>query len=590
MTQTKTLHFLWHPDHVTKIPKELGEGEVVVALGRDVEYKLEENNIPYFSGKEYREKDRIARMTSVEAYVAQLVESPVWTNAVYRDIALGKVYAFSMREYLDLICYYVGLCQSLAEAYPANAWVLYAHPSTPPPSGGALASLMQDAAKGAAVGVAQDKKILFRVVERNTEDPVVPSTLKEIAESILIQILNAVVTLSSRPKVKRFLISDHWRNMGTAAEKMSDAEFWFVGKAEIGTIGIVRALRKRIRFVSLRASEKRSYEKTNEPVPVSRVAEVPSYIFEGVDVTEIVRAMHQVLNSHIEHELVGEIDRVYRILERGFDAVVLRASTSAQTHLVVTALAAQACSIPVVELQHGLEYLGPGSISPDHTAENIAIYGKPISRELEERGYKKENLIEIGSPRFDMHPSLHSTKQNVLTIAPDVYIPSALDSYDVEDYFKSFFEGVTEVTIPVAVKLRNKARGGFFSEVLKRTSGGRAFIVVADEKKLVTLLAETRVLVSCYSTSILEALAAHIPVILLAPSMVEKTFADTHFNQYGNALTVCTDALSLAHELNSLSNTTLYNSKVHAGDEFMAREFRFDGKGAERLAEYLEHP
>src|SRR5581483_12383429 len=99
------------------------------------------------------------------------------------------------------------------------------------------------------------------------------------------------------------------------------------------------------------------------------------FSIEGISLQPLCREALETVRLQLFPRLTHELAAAESLLA-GLkpEIVLLRASVSAQTHFAALAYAARKLHIPAIELQHGIEYLGPGSVSRYHTAEYIAVY------------------------------------------------------------------------------------------------------------------------------------------------------------------------------------------------------------------------
>jgi hypothetical protein len=268
--------------------------------------------------------------------------------------------------------------------------------------------------------------------------------------------------------------------------------------------------------------------------------------------------------------------------------VLLRASVSGQTHFGVLAMVAKKLGVPAIELQHGLEYLGPGSISRAHAAEFLALYGPAIRRELEQVGYEPERLVDIGSPRFDIYKGISPQKNGtIVCIGSDITLGGSADAYDCEEYYAAFFRSLPDTAKPV-IKLRGSVREAFFREMIARVQG-RFAPAIETTRPLREIFKETQMVVSCYSTAVLEGLQCGIPTILFPTSEPDLVVGHYHFDRYveAGAFTIAKDVGELGAALKVLGTDAAYDARSRQIRSFMAKEFCFDGKASERLAAYI---
>ena len=92
---------------------------------------------------------------------------------------------------------------------------------------------------------------------------------------------------------------------------------------------------------------------------------------------------------------------------------------------------------------------------------------------------------------------------------------------------------------------------------------------------------------SCYSTAIIEALQAGVPVVYLGLSPVQKLMGVHHFTRYAREglLLIATTTSELATHIVTLAkDPELRKQYVRHAEEFLTREYLFDGHASERAA------
>ena len=279
------------------------------------------------------------------------------------------------------------------------------------------------------------------------------------------------------------------------------------------------------------------------------------------------------------------------------DIVVVRAGASAQTHFAVLCDVARLQGIPSLEIQHGILSFAPESETKNRAAEYIAGYGPLDSKLWKEHGYAPNSIpLDIGSPRFDAYIAKETkfeedhTTFNILYIAPRVAVDGLglSDSYDVSEYIKNIASAVREIpNVHITVKLRSNWYESFYREILQRALKDISYTVAISES-LVGLLPKADVVVSSYSTVLLEALLSERPVILDASLPIYASLA--HFelqtHQEAGALIVTETAEELTEALEELAHNSAKRSEISKRvGRFMKENYLFhDGKSSQRLA------
>ncbi|TSC64788.1 MAG: hypothetical protein G01um101491_186, partial [Parcubacteria group bacterium Gr01-1014_91] len=299
-------------------------------------------------------------------------------------------------------------------------------------------------------------------------------------------------------------------------------------------------------------------------------------------------------------DVIRDIEGAYAMYERlSPDSVLLRASASRQRHFSVLPLVAREVGIPALEVQHGGEYLGPGSGTRRHAAHFMAMYGPLVCEEFRTLGYEKERLFAVGSPRFDAYvqnakKATVREKGSGLTIVsntPTMDISERYGTYSVEEYFKTL-GGAVRVVPDARLLVASRSatvRAAFLEEARSRGLSGVNYESVGTTP-LPELFRQADIFVCSYSTVVYEALIYRLPVVIAAFAPVEKMMADFHFSHFEKA-----GALAIAHTpeelreiIGKLSGDPEARSRMSkAGWEFMQKNFSFDGHASERIAELV---
>lgn len=592
--ESKHLVVASEPAHVAALSAY--PGATILALDREIEYLLDEKGVAFISARGYRGTEQLARITCADEYVSTLFASSAWSFFAYRDIRIGPIITFILQEYLDFHLYYADLFARVAKERPERSWIVLPPSNPPPRSGGPLAGFMHRSVIDAAELIAKQYGVActspaprYTLARQRVRQGVF--SIQRALFGAAINLLSAVARFGTRSRAVRLLVSDYWRNIGPLMEALPDAEITLLDRAEARHIPFALMRAHRMRFKHLAADiPGRSASDAAAPYLIrwnELSPELPRAIYAGIEFTPIVRAALDVLMRDAAPDILTQIDAAYSLFSERPTAVLLRVSVSGQTHFAVLAEVAKRLRVPAIELQHGLEYLGPGSLSREHAAEHIATYGPLIDQELRSVGYAPERLVPIGSPRFDGYASVAPDRDGVLLLlGPDVYAGGGFDSYDTEDYFMSFFRAVPN-GMPVAIKLRSGIREMFFRKLIERVKG-EVEPRIEITRPLMEILTETRLLVSCYSTAILEALQCGLPVVLLTVGAFDRTTSGRHFALYPSGLVpIVTGDRELGEALGALAAAGAYEKRSADIRAFMQKEFLFDGNARERFAAYI---
>lgn len=610
----RTIFLLYEPGQVEALERLWRErpleqtDSLVVAFALDIEAKLMERGITFSSGRRYKQPfpDLLA---AEDEMIAAFFADPRWAAFEYRGIALRTTFLFMFRLYFQRVFYYGNLLISIVETHPrVERLVLFA------PCGGivsavagGLAKREREAVVDCARTIAATQGIAVEVIPlqfsrasvRNATQ-IFSFTVRRALFSFLLALWNAAIIFLRRQRHPRLLISDYWKHVGSSIELLPAGECIFIDRTEIRNINWRMLLRYRMRFVHSenflsRGMRARAREHARELVQEwsnMRSSIAPVFICRGYSLDPLLlRALDDIIRGF--EKTMCEIEGTYALYERlNPDVVVLRASVSGQTHFSVLPLVAEEYGIPSLELQHGLEYLGPGSLSREHAAKYMAVYGPLIKKELLSIGYAPERVREIGSPRFDTHRASVTTgasrKFTVLCIAPDIRPFEMYDSYSAEDYFTAIARAVEVIpNVHAIIKLRAGPTGDGLLRAIIANAFSRVPHSTAQSESLSDLFARTDVVVSCYSTAILEALQCGVPVIIPALNAIDAQVTNFHFAPYrdAGALYISHTQAELTQNLVGLAAHSALRSSVRAKTQvFLARNFCFDGNSSRRFA------
>lgn len=611
-----TLFLLYELGHIEELERFLRErpeeraDSLVVAFSLDIEEKLSERRIPFSSGRKYKQAFPDLLKVEDEMMEAFFIDHR-WAAFNYRGVAMATTFQFMFRVYLQRLWYYGNLFVSIVEAHPSvRRFMLFA-------PGGGIVSQVAGGLAWREINVVVDCAKMIGVTARITVDIVpLPLSRASLGNSVrslafmmqralfsfFLTAWNTIITVLRRPHHPRLIISDHWKNVGQCIELLKEGECIFLDRMEIRRIPLRALLRYRMRFVHSenfisRAMRRRAKERAQEFAKIwhgVRTSITPVFVCRGYSLDALLLDVIDDIVKNFE-KLICEIEGTYAMYGRVQpDVVLLRASVSGQTHFSVLPLVAKKCDIPSLELQHGLEYLGTGSISRKHAAEYMAVYGPLVKKELLSIGYAPEKVHAIGSPRFDSY-RLDATGDKkaeqprpftVLCVAPHVSPLEGYDSYSAEDYFNAVARAVEPIqNVHVIIKLRP----GPANEGLLRAISARAFSRVSHSimksEPMSHVFAQVDVVVSCYSTIILEALQHAVPVIIPALNPIEASIVRFHFSSYAHALYTAYTHNELSKILAELAMHPETRDRVRGDAQvFLARNFCFDGNSSQRLA------
>lgn len=590
------------------------EGYLLIPLDAEVDYALTKKGIAFQSGKDYRTPDT-AHVILGEEWTSSIFESEQWSFFIYRGVSLGQLYFLQLQGYLSRVLYYVDIVSNVIAKHPrARRLIVFPSPRERPAMERCLTGYMINAVVDVVTTLSEQsgKEILVpqeshsaRVQNRHTL-----FILKRMLFGWGISVLNTVTALVRRPQRIRILASDHWSNLAPALHYLDSAEVIFTDRQEMFRAGIANMWKFRMRFLHLDAFSPRI---SGEQKPAQELfirewqsvqarSDWSEFSFRGFSIQPLlVRALDSIVKESFA-KTPKDIDDAHALVARLKPHVVmLRATVSSQTHFSILAQVAHTQGIPSVEMQHGIMYLGPGSMDKRHSAEFIGVYGRFVQNEMKLEREEKSTPIIIGSPRFDVYARLKKStktggakeiqKNTFLCIAPLVFLEASTDSYDVVEYFRVIASALQKIPNAHAIlKLRaGPNRDPFLRTTIQTLFEGIPY-TIAQFEPLSDLYPQADVVISCYSTAALEALQCGKPLVYLGLCSLDNMMGLHHFLKYveEGAMRIASSKKELEHILVELANPMARKDLSEKAIAFLTREYAFDGKASERTAQFIE--
>lgn len=612
-SMAKTILIAYEPEHVPVLARRVrganSVGSAVVAFDAEIEFELERIGISFISARDFRGSDQFERLVKAEEWAREVFNTPSWDFLTYRGVRLGALFPFQIQVYFQRLAYTADIIASVLEGHPDCTEIVMCASRTPWNASGAvdarLASIVVDCVRV----IADARGIMLTLL---SVPPANAARAARLRAGFIIRraLFGALVSLwnvavRTRPRKRlRIVASEYWKNIEGLVDTLPESELVLLDRAEIAQIGLRAAWRHRMCFLhaeadrascvprarALAALQGQAAEalQREESFPIVRVR---SYDFRAL-VRDVVRDI-------LGRDLAGAlemIDGAFAILERERPHIVmLRATASRQLHFPILALVAEVLDIPSFELQHGLEYFGPGSLSRHtHLARYTGTYGPLVENEMNAVGASSTRMIPIGSPRFDTYARLPPAAHEgitVLCIVPPLIFIAQSDTYDVLEYFGAVASALrAQPGSSLILKLRGSAlRSRFYQEAIESSFSGIAYTVMSDEP-LASILPRADIVVSPYSTVVLESMIVGLPVVLVALRPHDKGVARFHYERYedARALTIATSAEALKDALLRLSNEKgAREATASLAKKFLAQNFLFDGRATERLAAFI---
>ncbi len=593
-------------------PSIAEEGFLLISLDAETEQVLSKRGIEFVSGRNYRTPDTSFCVLS-EEWPAALFESKEWDFFTYRGVSLGQLYFLPLQSYLSHLLYYVDIAANLVARHPsAGRFVVFPPAKAAPPRGSTLIAQKMSVVVDAVSHVAahSGKEVLVPAMPTPMSQKLaLPFFFKRALFGFAIGVMNIVISAASRPRSVRILASDYWKNLSPYVKNIDSAEIILIDRTEALNAGLKNIWKYRMRFLHISAfcaaatARKAAQERiAREWRSVTEKGDAGRFMFRGVSLQPLVfRALDGIVEE-VTAKILKDIDDTHAMLEKLKPGIVaLRSTVSAQTHFVILAHVARAQGIPSVEMQHGLEYYGPGSVSKRHRAEFTAVYGPLTKKQMQEAGDTQTTPVVIGSPRFDAYAAAREAPVgraresgvSILCIAPAIDPGGdSPDSYDALDYYSAIASAVKKIPdVSVVIKFRpGPDRDPFVRAILASLFEGVPY-AIAQREPLSELYPRSDIVVSCYSTAAIEALQCGKPLIYLGLSPVQALMGKHHFSYYvqQGAMHIADTKEALAEIVRTLSGSPDARKDLsRRALQFLKQEYLFDGNAGKRAARWLE--
>lgn len=604
----KTAVLLYEPEHAERLsalpPVLSGEERTVIAVGADVEFALEERGIAFRSARGFRSNDTQKQLVYIRTAVDTLVQDPRLSFFAHRGFNLGKLYAPALKFALAPFLYSLDILARALEEEAYDRLITFTTSVPIHAVAGVLERFFWEAPADAARLACAQKKIAFILKRMPLQKRDAGFALKRNLFGLAVGMLNALVTAMVSQKRIRILASENWKNIGSLMHALPEGELFLLDRMESLKAGWRAILRNRMRFVHPGASLRMRRLARAEGKRYR--AEWDALEKEGTIFSEmsfrgyalrphLALALGRVVSEGGKRAVVS-IEETFALVARVRPNVVLvRAGVSAQTHFAILCAVAKELGIPSLEIQHGLFYFGDESLTKGRAAAYVAEYGPKAREGLKTDGYDDAHLFDVGSPRFDVFRDA-GEKENALgpdfhivCIAPDVTPGFFSDSYEVYDYFETVrraAEGVPGAFVTVKLRAEHRYRM-FFERAI-----GRAFENlphrIADRESMREVLAKADVVVSCYSTAILEAMLARRSLVLIGMTpMFSVVLAEFKDAEEREALAVARTGEETARAFKKLIVPEERARLVQNAAEFLRERYSFEGNASQRLANAL---
>ncbi len=584
---------------------------LVVPFDPTIEVALAKHSVEFVSGRRYLPQDT-SRFMLAEEWSAALLEGKAWEWFTYRGVTLAPVFFLSLQLYITELLYYgVGIGRTLAAHPELKRLKTFASLQGMPLRGKPLVRKQIGAVVACAQAVAAQRGIATEVLGEwlldSSTEPFVQRLQRMVLE-LAIRTVNALVGALRPPGRVRVLASDYWRSVGPIMARLPQGELMLYDRGEALQARFTNIWRYRMRFynaesfsIRLRRSERagahQAFTKQWEQVR----GQLPRFLHDGFAANDLIAGAIDEIITDLTPGALELVDGVYALIERLKPQVVfVRTSMGAQAHFVVLPLVARALGIPSLELQHGIEYVGPG-FSSRRVAEYIAVYGQRMQDSLLTYSHhSREQLPIVGSPRFDQYlaartntPRRRDSRLEVVCTTSNPDTPWAgYDRYDMEQYFVSIAKAVGQVPgAHVTIKLRSgQSRDPWYGEVIAKAFASVPH-TIAEHESLEDLFASADIVISYYSTAVLEAMLCRKPVIVFSMQAIEQEIIRASLEPYaaaGGLLTAYTEG-ELAAAFKKLAGDESLRAELSEHAEGVLAQFNlFDGKASQHIVELVE--
>ncbi len=621
----KTAIFLYETSQLASLDAllakygEEGKAPAIVSLDAEIDFALEKRGIPFTSGKTLQNRAAPLAYIRAEEIIRTLFDNERLSFLRYRNVSLLDSLRFSTHVYLSPLFNYIDVIERCMEKTPGVKRLVVPVSVVPvSKTSDALAVEESKAVYEAARLVAERRGIECEAYDMRSTALKAKNrwqaqafALKRALFGATLSLLNACMALRSRRPL-RILASDYWHSLAPIMRQLPEAELILLDRSQALRAGFKNIWHHKVQcmhigqFLSRRGKRRAlAYAKECEEKWMTARKDMLTSLdlaFRGISLASTAERILTHLIKTAVPDIIRDIEGTHSMYEMlSPDTILLRASVSRQRHFSILPLVAREVGIPALEVQHGGEYLGPGSGTRRHAAQFLATYGPLVCDEFSALGYEKERLFAVGSPRFDAYvqnekKTAARDKMSDLTIlsnTPLIDISLSYGTYSIEEYFKTLGNAVREMpNARLLVASRSTTvRAAFHEEARARGLAGVNYESVGITP-LPELFRQADIFVCSYSTVVYEALIYRLPVILAAFAPVEKMMADFHFSRFqeANALLIAHSLEELTGMLQKLSRDPKVRARMSAaGWDFMQKNFSFDGHAAERIAQLIRN-
>jgi hypothetical protein len=265
----------------------------------------------------------------------------------------------------------------------------------------------------------------------------------------------------------------------------------------------------------------------------------------------------------------------------------------------LTINAANKKKIPNMFLQHGLylqnekfdKYLPIMPILPSNYSKHL-VWGKILEDYIIEKGGKPEQIIKIGSPRYDKFFREHkdNSKSNIVLLAANGFFHNNCKGTDTEAFIK--MENFVRKILETIKKMPNK-------EIIVKLHPGRVSydikpliqeidpsIQIFQNENILDLLEKSDVMISLnYSTVVLDAMILKKPSLILLPE--EQNFEE-EISLKNETVLVTSKVEEVEKMMKILFEEETRQKLIKNGKKFVDKYIVNQGNSSKKLAKILE--
>lgn len=578
------------------------EDFIVLALDYEVVLQCAQEGIPCLDLMEYhRTASRDSWMAPLNAMMGKWYEFPSMRFFEHKGEPLGRAYEWCLLLYLWRVFYYTDVFRWALQEYGTPTRVVIAPlPPRVSPTAAPHAQFEADAPVRVIEFEAQRSGIPVSILGGARPPGLRPggerrSRFARAVSRAVFAVSNAVVSAFTQGRRVRIYTSEYWKNISSFVASVPDAEVMIMDRRDVFML-LPFLFSMRIRFFRpedfLSRPQAREARRRSEGFAAAwrALPDTPDFadVFKhgGIDAWPLVRPLLEHLASADAERLLGELlgaETLYTAL--AVNRVLVRASVSVQTHFYALSTAARLSSIPCIELQHGVEHFAPGSSSVRRNAEYVAVYGPEARRQLIAGGFSQDKIFPIGSPRFDAYVRAPLPRQEpkvIVCILPEIGV-EMFTTYDIARLLSMVGKESAGISCSIIFKLRPGAARKTFYERLIRQYVPHHNWSIADREPLDKLLAGASLVLSTFSTVILESVLAGVPVLLIGTQEMDRRatrFQFARLIELGGTRVLTTSA-ELAHAAGAVLADP--REQVRAADAWLREAYHIEGRASERM-------